>query len=325
MRKITAALAVLSLAVLVAACGDSGGGSTATPSADATFPLTVTSCGKPVSIPKRPAKALAVGAAATNLLVAAGAGDRIVSLAGDEIPPSGSFPGVDAPILTRKDPSTEAIIGSGADIVFSYGLFEAKPENLKQAGIASLVESGDCDHGADPNAKGANNDYPTIFRDIETYGRLFGTDDKAAASIAELKQRVAAIKARIKPGPTMTAAGLYFEGKTLSSNAGRPSMLHVNMQIVGLRNVLADVHKLFFDVSVEDLINRDPEVVILTYGYRGDDTFAQVKKQLLAVPGIRDLRAVKNNRIVGYKASESRSDPLAVDGIEALAEALGRY
>lgn len=325
MPRIIAATLTLCLALLFSACGDDDAASVTGASSSkpaTTFPLTIDSCGKKVEISKRPAKVLAVGAAPVNLIAAAGAADRVVGVAGNQLPDA-SVSGVDAPVLTRDEPSTEEIIGSGADLVISYGLFGANVKNLKQSGINSLVTQGNCDHGDSASVKHRIT-YETIYDDIETYGKLFGTEERAAASIVKLKQRVGATKAEIQDGSSMTAASLYFFGDKLSSNGGRRGIIHVNMEIVGLKNVFADVEKVFFKPTVEDLIDRNPDVIMLTYGYRPGQTFSKLKKQLLALPGIRDTKAVKNDRIVGYPAPQAEADPLAVDGIETIAKGVGR-
>lgn len=322
MNRMIVPLAALSLALLFTACGEDQADDTAASGngSAASFPLTIDNCGEKVSISKQPEKAMAVGAAAVNLLAAAGAGDRVVALAGEQIPEP-SVSGVDAPVLTREEPSTEAIIGSDAEIVISYGLFGARPENLEENGITSLITRGNCDHD-EGGGISENITYETIYDGIETYGKLFGTQDRAAASIAKLRERVVAVTAKAKGGPPMTAAALYFYGGELSSNAGRESIIHVNMEAAGLENVYADVDKVFLKPSVEGLLTRDPEVIILTYGYRGD-SFAEAKKELLAVPGIRDTQAVKNDRVIGLPAEQAEADPLAVEGIETIAKALG--
>jgi iron complex transport system substrate-binding protein len=328
MHRLIAALVALSLALLFTACGGDETASTAAPDdkpAATTFPLTVDSCGEAITVSEQPEEVLAVGAAPVNLLAAAGAGDRVIGLAGEQIPEP-SVSGVDAPVLTREEPSTEAIIGTGADIVISYGLFGANPENLEQSGIASIINRGNCDHG-EAGGISENITYETIYDDIETYGKLFGTQDQAAASIAKLKERVATVtgeaKAKTEGGPPMTAAALYFFGGKLSSNAGRESIIHLNMEAAGLENVYADVDKVFLKPSAESLLKRDPEVIVLTYGY-SDDSFAEAKKELLAVPGIRDTQALKNDRVIGLPAQYAEADPLAVESIETIVTALGR-
>ncbi|HEV7805740.1 MAG TPA: hypothetical protein VGO80_07980 [Solirubrobacteraceae bacterium] len=59
----------------------------------------------------------------------------------------------------------------------------------------------------------------------------------------------------------------------------------------------------------EELVERDPEVFVLGYGYDGKETFEQAQRKLLAIPGISDTKAARDGRIIGVPAAKSEPDP----------------
>ncbi len=325
MRRPLATLAMLTLtAGLVTACGsdDDGPSSPAAAAAKPTFPMTVSNCGRQVRIDRRPERILTIGAPVVNALHAAGAAAKVTARAGEFGSPAPGAAGEAvkaARILTPEDPATEPIIGAGVDTVISYGWLETTPKALADAGITALALSGYC---AEAGGTSMIASFQDIYADLELFGRIFGTSQQAADVVAGLKRRVAAVADRASGAPKRTAASAYFFGDTPSTNGNR-SMIHAQMQALGLTNAFGDVDKAFIESNTEELIKRDPDVIVLSYGVLGDkDTFAKAKAKFVKLPGARDMKAVRNDRIIGIRAYQREPDPAAVDGLETLAREL---
>lgn len=108
-----------------------------------------------------------------------------------------------------------------------------------------------------------------VFSDIELYGRIFGTEDAAAAAVAELRGRVAAVEERFADAPQRRTAAVTDAEGGLGSY-GRLSIAHNQMQALGLRNVFADQPERFFEPNIEEIISRDPQVLILLFDNVGE-------------------------------------------------------
>ncbi|MDP2711159.1 MAG: ABC transporter substrate-binding protein [Solirubrobacteraceae bacterium] len=324
MRRPLAVLTTLTLAgALIAACGSDGDTpSPAAADAEPTFPMTVDNCGRPVTIDKRPERILTIGTPVVNALHAAGAADKVVARAGEFGSPAPGPAGeavTAARILTAEDPATELIIGTGVDAVISYGWLETTPQALADAGIAALALSGYC---AEAGGTSTVASFEDIYADLDLFGRIFGTGERAAGVVAGLKRRVAAVRKQAAGRSRRSAASAYFFGDTPSTNGNR-SMIHAQMEVLGLTNAFGDVDKAFIESNTEELIKRDPDVIILSYGVLGDkDTFAAAKAKFVALPGARDMQAVRNDRIVGIRSHLREPDPAAIDGLETLAREL---
>lgn len=320
-RAITIALGLLTLPL--AACGgdqEDSAQSAATPPKPAaiTFPTTIDNCGEEVEVFQQPREILAVSTAAEKLIVGAGGAELVVARAGEDAgpPPAPVLSALgDTPLLPAGELSKEAIIGSGADTVISYGL----DTQLSAANISSITIAGGC--GVFVGESQGPVTFATIYSDLALFGRLFGTERAASDTVADLKQRVSAVEANAGSDSATTAASGYFFGETLSTNGSR-SIQHTWLETLGVTNVFGDIDKEFIEGNTEELIERDPEIFVLGFGYDGEETFAQAKEKFLEIPGVSETRAASSGTIIGVPASESEPDPYAVAGLERIAREL---
>lgn len=312
-----AALAV-TLAAAVAACGTdtAAGGDTEDGSA---YPLTITDCGKELTIESEPRSVLTIGHSAVVLLDAAGAADRIIARSGEfHSPlPDGLDPALeDVGVIDPADPAAETIIGAGADIVVGYGLFAAAPESLEAANIPNLTVTGECNH--DESVVGATG-FDTVLQDIERFGEVFGTQDVAAASAEALQTELSELESAAT-GEGRTAAGVYYWSSSAGMSAyGGLSMAHDVLDRAGFEDVYGDEQAAYVQANFETLLDADPEVIMLAYGVYGED-FATALAKFESEPGAEDLQAVRNGQVVGIPANDLNPDTHAVRGLRGLIE-----
>lgn len=97
-------------------------------------------------------------------------------------------------------------------------------------------------------------------------------------------------------------------------------MVNAQMKAAGLTNVYGDVDKRAIETSFEEILGRDPDVlIVLTVA---DPQAA--KDALLSIPGAGTLAAVRDNRILVMKFDYmDPPTPLSVEGLEKVAEAFG--
>lgn len=313
----TAAALAVTLAATLAACGtdtaaDGGAGRDA-----AAYPLTVTDCGRELTIESEPRSILTIGHSAAVLLDAAGAADRIIARSGEfHSPLPEGLDLDDVPIVDPADPAAETIIGAGAEIVVGYGLFAAAPESLEAAGIPNLTVTGECNH--DESVVGATG-FATVLQDIERFGEVFGTQDAAAASIEALQAELSELESAATGGGR-TAAGVYYWSSSAGMSAyGGLSMSHDILDRAGFEDVYGDEQAAYVQANFETLLDADPEVIMLAYGVYGED-FATALAKFESEPGAEDLQAVRNGQVFGIPATDLSPDTHAVRGLRALIE-----
>lgn len=93
------------------------------------------------------------------------------------------------------------------------------------------------------------------------------------------------------------------------------------MQVLGLRNAFGDVDKRTIEPRIEEIISRDPDVIILLT--QGDQTAESDRTALLSRPELRDVTAIWGGAIVVLPFGFVGPSPVAVEGLEVLAERLG--
>lgn len=317
-RATVRGLALVAGLLLAAGCGSGTQGAQTTDSPAASgFPVTVDNCGVPMTFQAPPTSVLTVGTSAVWNLSAAGAADRLIARSGEFGADLGT-PELTAalsaiPVVDPADPTAETIVGTGAELVLGYGLFNTSKEALAELGVTLLDNLGDCGHDAGDRATGFTVD--TVIADIERLGQVFGTSEVAAASVAEIEADLAALNAR-RPAEPATAVIVYYFAGQLGSHGGTNISTDI-LARANLTSVFADEPSLYLNPSLETIIDADPDYLVIHYGVEGE-TFEQARDAVLAEPGFADLRAAQAGAVIGVAYDGLTSTPGAVDGIRAL-------
>ncbi|TNC18611.1 putative F420-0 ABC transporter substrate-binding protein [Georgenia sp. 311] len=305
-RRRTAVLLAVP-ALLLTACGTAGGeeGADATPSptaADAGFPVTVATCGTETTLAAPPERIVTIKSAATEMVLALGAGDRIVGSAFADGPlPEGV---TEPPVLAERNPSREAVLDLAPDLVYAGWESNLSDEGAgeragyEELGISTYVSPSACqDPAHQPNPL----TFEDVFAEIEEAGRLLGTPQEAAALVAEQR---AALEA-VEPDGEGRTALWYSSGRDtpfVGAGIGAPQMI---MEAAGLTNVAADVQDTWTSLSWEAVAERAPDVIVLVDS--AWNTAAQKVEVLETNPVTAALPAVQEGRYltVPFAATEA--------------------
>jgi iron complex transport system substrate-binding protein len=88
------------------------------------------------------------------------------------------------------------------------------------------------------------------------------------------------------------------------------------ISLAGGKNVGSDLTSSWAQISVEDLLVKDPAIIVL-----GDSNYGMTAEKVAARTGWENLSAVKNNQIFAFDDNLiSRAGPRMVDGLEAMAK-----
>lgn len=100
---------------------------------------------------------------------------------------------------------------------------------------------------------------------------------------------------------------------------------HVNVAgLLGFDNVFGDVGKRVFEPSVEEIINRDPEVLVATFVPKestipnSEAAAAEVKSRA----ELATVTAIQDEAVIPFRYAYIEAAPLAVKGLELLADRL---
>lgn len=322
---------VLALGLLPVACGNeaapaAGPSAGSSNEAVAGFPVTIDNCGAKVTFERPPERVILLESAPVTIFKGLGVLDKVVLRAG-AFPPAyfddetNTFIekieslGEDLDSSGHLKLSQETVIAKEPDLVM--GLPDGfTREGLAASGINALMQPVYC-----PEGKPGATTFDDIYEQVQTYGKIFGRPKEAAAMVATLKERVT--KATMQPsGKKRTAAVLFPTVGGGSGYAyGNKSMSHPQLEAAGFTNVFGDVNERVFEVTLESIIDRDPDVLVLLY-VDGDPK--AVKDAIVKLPGANDLRAVKNDAILVqlFNFTEPPT-PLSVDGLERIEQHFG--
>ena len=321
-RILTPLLALVLLASACTAATDSAN----TRPAGAGFPVTVQNCGVDVTFDAPPQRIALLESAPVTILHALGVLDRAVLRAGAfpeeyyDAETNAAIAGVESLGADLDDSghlqiSQEAILARQPELVL--GLPDGiTRESLAESGINALVQPVYCPEGVDATT------FDDVYEQIETYGRIFDRTTEAEELVADLRERMTAVEKSVAGRPERTAAVLFPTVGGGSGYAyGNRSMAHPQLEAAGFTNVFGDVDDRVFEVTTEQLIAADPEVLVLLY-VDGDPD--DVKNAVLALPGADTLRAVRNDDILVqlFNFTEPPT-PLSMDGLERIADRFG--
>ncbi|WP_406030202.1 ABC transporter substrate-binding protein [Nocardioides sp. NBC_00163] len=316
------ATATLVLATTTACGADAAGDLPAT----AGFPVTVENCGAEVTFDAPPERVVMLKSSAVPYLHALGVMDRVVARAGEY--PADYYDAEtqaeldDIPLLTDEmdtsghlQISKEIVIAEQPDLVLGE-VDNLSRDTLDAVDIDLLEEPAMCPEGVDDPG------FDDVYSQLETYGKVFDREDEAAQAVADLRKRVTELETK-KVGEGRTAAVLYpTVGGGVTYAYGTRSMAHPQLEAAGFEDVFADVDERVFEVSTEDLLERDPDVIILLHN-AGDP--AKVEESITQLAGAEDLTAVRNGDVMAqlFNFTEPPS-ALSVDGLERIIDRFGR-
>ncbi|WP_219996588.1 ABC transporter substrate-binding protein [Nocardioides humi] len=193
-------------------------------------------------------------------------------------------------------------------------------DNLSRAtldgvGIPLVEEPAMCAEGLDDPG------FDDVYDQMETYGKVFDRPDEAAAANAALEQRVAELSTD-DAGRRRTAAVLYpTVGGGVTYAYGTRSMAAPILEAAGFDNAFGDTDERVFEVTPEELIGRDPDVLILLYS-AGDP--AKVADAVTTLPGAQSISAVRDDNLMPLLFNYVEPPtPLALDGLEQIRERFG--
>ena len=288
------------------------------------YPVTVENCGTEVTFDAAPERLMLLKSASVPALQSLGVLDRAVARAGaypeeyfdeetlaqlDEIPQLTS----DVDATGHLHISKEVVIAQSPDLVF--GEVENLPrQSLAASDIPLLEEPAFCATGAESSP-----DFNSVYDQIEVYGEVFDKRDEAETVVADLQSRVDTAQDQVPANEERTAAVLYpTVGGGTTYAYGTDSMAHAQLEAAGFTNVFADTSERVFEVSSEQLLGHDPDIIILLHT---DGDPQAVEDSLRNLPGAQTLTAVQDDQLMTNLLNFAEpATPLAVTGFEDIVE-----
>ena len=264
------------------------------------YPLTITDdLGNKVVIEEEPERVISLSPANTETLFALGADEQIVGRTdycnypeeASEVPSVGSY----------SSPNTELIISMDADVIFASDYMDDSIRSqVENAGAKVIIF--------------AANDMESVESDILTAGQVLNRNDKAKEITDNMEKEMTDLREILSANTEEKSAfidlGDYY-------SAGEGSLLGNMLEDIGVRNIAADTGEAWPQLSVETIIEADPDVYISLY---------TSPEELKQVPGLSSLDCIQNDQIIYYDGLSPEADliqragPRLAEGTRLLAE-----
>ena len=252
---------------------------TASPTPAPAFPTTLSDDeGSAVTIATEPRTIVSLTPAATEILFALGAGDRITGKGQDVFlypPQAGAVPDV----ATFDKVDVEKIVALAPDVVFAGGNFFTPPDSvakLRSLGLTVVVLYA-------PSVD-------TVYRDIDLIGQASGRSAEATAMVDRIQAEFDNVKAAVAGLPTPRVFYELDATGAIYGPADKSFLAEMIELAGGIPITTGSPDK--YDISVERLIEQDPEVILMA-----DAPFGVTADEVAARPGWKVMTAVKDHQI----------------------------
>lgn len=263
----------MTVLVAAAACGDAQ--PAPAPHGRAAVSV-VDDAGRTVTLEQPARRIISMIPAQTEIVTILGGADVVIARTRwDEDPRLSHLPSIGNALT----PSVEWLAAREPDLVIAWPDAQSRDvvQRLSDIGIpvyASRVES-----------------VPQIRSMIERLGVLLGETVRADSLVRAIDDSLAAVRADVAALPAMRV--LYLLSADPPMVAGPGTFIDDLITIAGGENIFADIGQLWPQVSLEELVRRQPDVIIRP----GERTTADPLAGLADRPGWRELRAVQQGRV----------------------------
>ena len=267
------------------------------------YPLTVKDdAGRSVTLARRPQRIISLAPSNTEILFAVGLGDRIVGVdTYSNYPPAATSK---PQISNYSSTDLEQVVAATPDLIFAAGI--TRPDVIaafEARGFAVIV--------LNPA------DLAGVLDNLTLVGQVADVNAEAAKVRGEMETRLAALTAKLRTATTKPR--VFFElDPDQYFTVGPKSFIDDLITRAGGMNIAADAGTPYPKLSAEQIILKDPEVIILS-----DEIAGATVESVNARPGWAGINAVKGGRIVAIDPDlTNRPGPRIVDALEKLAIAL---
>ena len=262
--------------------------------------------GRHVAVPVEVHRIVALAPNLTEIAYALGAQDRLVGVSNysDYPPEAKSKPRVGMPM----NPNLEAIVAAHPDIVLitTQGNRRETADDLARLGIAVYATNP---HSVD-----------SMLESIEHIGGVIGATAQAESVVANLRQRLNALRSKLASAPVTRV--FFVVGESPLISLGEHTFIADALRYAGAQSVV-QAKQDWPQIGLEEVVRLNPDyLVFASSGFGGEDSTTKQLAELRSEAGWRELAAVREGRVVVVSDEIDLPAPGLVDAIEKLARQL---
>ncbi|WLD91659.1 ABC transporter substrate-binding protein [Alkalihalobacillus sp. AL-G] len=274
---------------------------------ESAFPVTVTDAlDNQVVIEEKPERIVSLIPSNTEIAFKLGLGDEVVGVSDFDNYPAAV---AEKDKIGGMDFNVEKIISLKPDLVLAHGSSAHNSTEgfqlLRDSGITVLVVN---------NAQ----NFEQVYDSIKMIGKATGTQAKADQVIKGMKDKIDSIKSKASEIKDTKTVFIEVSPAPEIYTPGKNTFMHEMLTIINAKNVAGNLNG-WSKINQEAIIEKNPDVIITTYGYYTEKATEMVLKR----DGWQQLTAVQNEQVYDVHSDlVTRSGPRLAEGVEDLAKAV---
>jgi iron complex transport system substrate-binding protein len=261
--------------------------------------------GRSVTIASVPRRIISLAPSTTEIAFAIGAGDRVIAV--DEFSDYPAEAQALPKISKSFTPNYEQIVALKPDLVLAAGITAPDViKKLEDLRLTVLVVGA------------VSTTFDSVMSDIALVGQATGAQDQAQVVVAAMQKKLSDVQAKIANAKTQPRVFWELDATDPAKpyTPGPGSFINDIITLAGGVNVAAKAQSPYPQLSAEEIIAADPEIIILS-----DAAYGTTPESVAARPGWKVISAVKSNKVFPIDDNlVSRLGPRVVDGLEAAAK-----
>ncbi|MEK5645628.1 hypothetical protein BK138_30080 [Paenibacillus rhizosphaerae] len=220
------------------------------------------------------------------------------------------------PLLGNENPSLELVLNLNPDLIYGRESSFAgntpieSVENLEKYGIKVFV---------DTDSYSENSTIDMLYQDIMNLGLIFQVEERAAGLVHALKEKAEMITSALNPAKEEVRVLVFDSGGDNVFTAGNWALQTRLIEMAGGENIFSDIEKNWADVSWEEVVRRDPQVIVIN-NY-GTNTADEKIKEITNRASLKDVSAVQDKRFVIIPLDSVFAGVQNMNALEAMAKA----
>lgn len=309
-------------AAVLASCGGNSDGDNSEAKNDSNedvegFPVTIENSGREMKFEEPPERVVALYQQEAELFAALGLEDKVVgySIVTEDTPDEYKDQIEEMDVISEDDyPSKEVMLEKDPDFVIG------SERTFQDNGVGSIEELDEL--GIDAYATESEKPETVdnmVYKQIEEISEIFGVEDRGDELIEDMKADIDEITEKVDdvddPVKVLVMSGGESSSAQVSGGASLDSYL---VELAGGENVFADEDEYLFEASWEEIVERDPDVIVTSFccGTGPDD----LEKVLENSDSMKDVTAVKENNYVAAQVEDTTGNVRVTRGLEKLAK-----
>lgn len=273
------------------------------------FPVTVKDAlDEDVVIEEKPEKIISLIPSNTEVVYALGDGEAIVGVTDFD-----NFPeeAMSKEKIGGIEFNIEKMISLKPDLVLAH---ESTADSVKD-GLQQLKDAG-----IQVVVVNDAQSFDSVYESIEMIGKAIGEQEKATELVNDMKERFAKLEKQAASIKEDRKKSVFVEVSPAPEiyAAGKNTFINEMLELIGAENAIGDMEG-WPKIDQEAIVERNPDVVVTTYGYYSEKPVEQV----LGRQGWNNVKAVKDKQVFDVHSDlVTRSGPRLAEGAEELAKAI---